>query len=100
MSLKIFTVIGWVITLVSVWLKYKLAQTKQDRLRREQAEKMALDLKKGLKSQYARAQERETKLVAIAGGLSDDDASQLLSRDLNTPNLSGTTRPKNAKGGS
>lgn len=100
MQTTIFGLITGIVTIGSLWLRYKLTQAKQDRTRADEAEKTAQDMEKGLKAFYDQSIEREKRLVAISGGLSDSDASSLLSRDIEPPKLPDPSRAEDAKGGS
>lgn len=62
------------------WFKWKLNQGREDRRRREEAEKRAEDLAEGLKANYrANADHEKTIVEILSPDLSDERASELLS---------------------
>lgn len=83
------------IALFGWFFKWKLNQAREDRRRREEAEKVAEDLAEGLRSNYRANTDHEKTIVEIlSSDLSDERASELLSRPVDTGKVPGPATTK------
>jgi len=91
------TILGLVVsaglTIFGLWFRWKLNQSKQDRLRREIAEREALDLRTGMKAQQELNAAHQKKVLEIVRGPDDARSSELLNIPPKTPKLSRIPTP-------
>lgn len=91
-------IISAVVSILGFWVKWRLSQAKQDRLRREIAEQEAQGLKEGLKANYEQNAAHEKRILEIVGGVDDNHASELLSSGPQAPKMARAKNPGNGNG--
>lgn len=86
-------------TVLGIVLRFFLARWREDRLRRQIAEKQVSDQTEAIKEQYEHNAAHVQTISEISAGVDDARASELLSSGIkanqNTIRLSTTRRPRN-----
>lgn len=95
MSGFIISLVAAIFVVIAAWLKYKSNLANQDRLRRELAEQKADSFKEGLKASQEASKAHEKVLIELVqNNISDERASELLSRPVTNPKIPSTKPTK------
>lgn len=90
------SIAGLLLTGFGLWIKWRTSRTSEDRLRTEASESEADGLREGLKASHeASANDKKAIVEILDPDLTDERASELLSRPHSNPKVSGSAPARN-----
>lgn len=88
-------IVSSLVSILGFFLKWRLSEAREDRLRREIAEEESKALRESLNGHYKLHSQHTEALVEIVHGVDDERASELLSNSAETSKISSVSTAQN-----